>query len=405
MKLERQMRDKKRNLIRKTLPIALLTVSLAPSAGIAADDSCPIKLDDIKSRISSLSTDVDKAEDNVENDFKSATSSDYAKKFFDTFNQLNQAAKDATALVNTSYNLAGYTSPLAEGKQQTKLPPKVTLTMSNAQQLAQAAADESKTKLDIAQLRCNQNTEDAALGAALGQMDSATVDKFKKAKKTACKIVHVAADLQDKKQKLDEIRTNGYPLFFLHAKDKKTFDGQYTRTIQFKLDLRMYPIYPDGVKAHDGSDPKDQQFLLGKIEGIRLSYNTWYKWSDNNWEKLNLYQYLISDTGKNDVCVPVFKATSSVSVNLCIKDVSMNSNKDALTIKTYSKFKYKGDSKSVSLPTVTVPAPFGYLADVSDMKEEKKKQLKDKVVNRLADVMGKHGDLVKKAQEWQEKCG
>ncbi len=398
--MHNDMKEQKKTGVGQVLPMTL-ALAMALSPGLAAASSCPAMLDDIKARIGSLSSDASTTEGNVKKDFESASSKDYSQKFFDAFEALNKSAKDATQLVNSGYNLAGFTSPLAEGKQQTKLPPKVTTTMANAEQLAQAAANEDNTKLDIAQIRCSQSTEDAALGAALGQLDSATTDKFKTAKKTICKVVHVAADLQDKKQKLDDLRKNGYPLFFLHAKDKKTFDGQYERTIQFKLDLRLYAQYPDTAEINGG----DQKFLLGKVEDISLSYNTYYKWSDNNWEKLNLYQYLMSDTSGKEVCVPMFKATDSVSVSLCIKDFSLNSSKDSLKLKTSAKFKYKGDSKSVSLPTVTIPAPFGYLADVSDMKEKKMQDLKDKSVERIADLMGKHGDLVSKAQEWKAQCG
>src|SRR3546814_4906276 len=83
------------------------------------------------------------------------------------------------------------------------MPPVVTNTMSNAVELAQAALDEENSKLDIAQLRCNQSTEDAALSAFLAQADSGTVSNFKSAKYNACKAVQILADLQDKREKLN----------------------------------------------------------------------------------------------------------------------------------------------------------------------------------------------------------
>src|SRR3546814_14657780 len=109
------------------------------------------------------------------------------------------------------------------------MPPVVTNTMSNAVELAQAALDEENSKLDIAQLRCNQSTEDAALSAFLAQADSGTVSNFKSAKYNACKAVQILADLQDTREKLNDFRTNGYTLFFLHAKEKKRFDRSEER--------------------------------------------------------------------------------------------------------------------------------------------------------------------------------
>src|SRR3546814_16769116 len=70
---------------------------------------------------------------------------------------------EATDLVTKGYDIANYVKPLAEGTIRTTMPPVVTNTMSNAVELAQAALDEENSKLDIAQLRCNQSTEDAAL--------------------------------------------------------------------------------------------------------------------------------------------------------------------------------------------------------------------------------------------------
>lgn len=81
---------------------------------------------------------VDSEESGVRKDYESASGKDYAKKIYDTFEQLNKTAKDSTQLVNTAYNLAGYTAPLPEGKIQSSLPPQITLSMSNAMDLAKA---------------------------------------------------------------------------------------------------------------------------------------------------------------------------------------------------------------------------------------------------------------------------
>lgn len=392
------MSRKKLDRIGRVLVLPVLSLALVPAAS-AADETCNTRLDDIKARIESLSSQIDSAGKALQGDFESSTSKDYTKKYFDAFETLNKSASDATKLVNTGYKLAGYNKPLPEGGIQKALPPKVTTTMANAEELAQAALDEDNTKLDVAEIRCSQNTEDAALGAALEKLDSKTVDKFKAGKKKACKVVHVLADLQDKRQKLNDIRENGYPLFFLKAKDKKNFGGK-ERTIQIKADLRMFPIYPDSAMKADG---KDQPILLGKIEGIDLSYNSYFKWSDNNWTTLNLYQYFISDTQKDEICYPQLKLSSSVKVATCVHVEEIKT--DYIKVKVRAKYWYNGDSSAVSLGTQKIPAPFGYLADVSDMKEEKMQKLKSKAVDRLASVLGPYGDAIKKAQEWKSACG
>ncbi|HEX7115851.1 MAG TPA: hypothetical protein VF193_12030 [Steroidobacter sp.] len=388
-------RHERKALSRVSYAVAA-AIALAPAAAFPA--SCPVNLDDVKAKISSFASRTDSEESGVKQDYEAASSKDYAKKFFDTFEQLNKAAKDSTQLVNTAYNLAGYTAPLPEGKIQTSLPPKVTLSMSNAMELAKAAADEDSTKIDIAQLRCNQNVEDAALAAALDQLDSNTVSRFKSAKTKACKVVHVLADLQDKKQKLDQIRTNGYPLFFLHAKDTKEF-GDKKRTIQLKADLRMYPIYPKNV-----ADGKDQPFLLGKLEGIDLSYNSYFKFSDNNWSTLNLYQYFIDDTDEDEVCYPKIKLTSSVKVATCVRVTDKDKNWEWIKVKVRAKYWYNDASSAVSLGERKIPAPFGYLAQISNMKEKKMQDLKSKAVKRVSSMLGEYGEMIEKAQQWKESC-
>lgn len=381
-------------LARKGLPAAIaLAIGLAPSMAIAAD-SCPIPVDDVKAAIEAFASKASSEESNVEKDFKSVTGSDYTKFYFDHFINVNGTGDDTTKFITKAYDLTKFTGALPENTLQTKMPPSVSISMSNAMELAEAAADEDNTKLDLAELRCNQNTEDAALSAALDQLGSSTVDKFRKAKKTACKLVHFAADLQDKKRQLDKIRTEGYPLFHIHKKDKKNFAGK-ERTIQLRADLRLYPVYPEA---------DDNPVKFGDIRGLRLSYNSYFKWSDNNWEPLNIYQYLVSESDeKDEVCYPQIKLSSSVKVATCVRIADITASQ--IKLKVRGKYWYNGDSSAVSLGDRTIPAPFGYLQDVSNMKDKKMEDLKEKLVGRLASTMGKYGDMIEKAQEWKEACG
>ncbi len=391
-------KTKMRRLIHcTTSAVAILALVSGP---VVAAESCSAQSGDVTAGIGNFQTDADKASKDVERDYADATSSSYAKDLFEKFDALNSKAQQASDLINKTYNLTGYTKPLSEGSIQKNVPPQVTVTMSNANELAQAAMNEENTKLDIAELRCNQSTEDAALRAFLDQADSATVSKYKSAKKSACRIVHTLASLQDKRQKLNEIRENGYPLFHLHAKEKKSYDG-HSRTIQFKVDLRLYPEYPDDAGGND--NPTQQPILLGQLQKINLSYNTYFKWSDNNWTKLNLFQNLVDEHEKSEFCWGKIKITSSVKAKLC-SQVGLKGD-DKISVKSRAKFDYSGETHAVSLGTVTVPAPFGYLADLSDMKEKKMQDLKSKVAKRVTSLFSGFEDLKKKADQWQKSCG
>jgi hypothetical protein len=382
----------------RTLAVATAVLSFTVASGAQAAD-CSSALNDINAHMPKLQSSVSSEAKNGQQDFIAATSSSYTTKIYDAFNTLNKNASQASALTNQTYDLAKNSGVMNEGQIQTKMPPLVPITMTNAVQLAQAAANGSNTKLDLAQLRCDQNTEDAALGAYLNQAGSATQNTYRDTKREACKIVHVLAELQDAREKLDGIRKNGYPIFYLHVKEEKKFAHEYHRTVQLKVDLRMYPTYPDSADANGD----DQKILLGQINGINLSYNSYFKWSDDNWTKLNLFQKIMGDTQRDDYhCLPPEISLGSAKVELCIK--MDNFTDSSLTVHAQGKFHYHGDTHAIALGSTNIPAPFGYLAKVSDMKEKKMQDLQSKLAKRLLSVMGDHSDLLGKAADWQNAC-
>ena len=381
----------------KVISATLIAAIFSGSVAQAAD--CTAIFQDVSDKLVAFQDKSTSTGKGVKDDYTAATNSSYAKSILDAFEALNKNSKQAMDLVGQGYDLASQAGLMSEGQIQKALPPAVPITMSNAVALAQAAADEDKTKLDVAQLRCDQNTEDAALGAWLDQQSSDVQSAYRSTKRDICKAVHILAELQDAREKLNDIRQNGYPLFFLHVKEKKTFASSYKRTIQFKVDLRMYPTYPDSVDVKG----EDQEFLLGKLDGIRLSYNSYFKWSDDNWTKLNLYQAFVRDTRKDDyICLPPKISLGSASVELCVKVGEVTTSK--ATVHAKAKFRYKSDTKSIGLGSTNIPAPFGYLAKVSDMKEKKMQELQSKLVRRMADLLGVHSDLLDKAAQWKNTC-
>ncbi len=389
------------HLASKRRRFASMAVILAlTSAPIAHAQECTTNGETLRSKISAVQKQAQDAYSTIQNEFGKSTSSSYSKEYFKRFENYNSGAKEATQLINKGYEIANFVKPMAEGTVRTTMPPLVTNTMSNAVELAQAALDEENSKLDVAQLRCDQSTEDTALSSYLAQADSGTVSTFKSAKYNACKAVHILADLQDKREKLNDFRKNGYPLFFLHGKEKKSFAGR-KRTIQLKIDLRMYPEYPSKPV---NVDRKGQPILLGQIKGIDLSYNSYFKWSDNNWTTLNLYQYIVDEHDQGEICAPKFSITSSVKAKLCTRVESISDDKTQITLKSRAKFKYKGEWHGVSLGSRKVYAPFGYLADLSDRKEKKMDELQSKVAKRLASLLGDYGEMIEEAKKWQGSC-
>lgn len=382
--------------IRTSALALVLGAALVPGMGMAAQ-SCPI--DDIKAKVDAFSKTVSSLDKSFRDDHAKTTSSSYSSSYFSNFDNLNKNAKEAHQLITTAYDISGQTTPLALGQMQKALPKTVTHTMANAVELAQAAMDEENTKLDLAMMRCAQSTEDTALAAYLEQAGSSATSNYKSTKRTACKMVQILADLQDKRDKLNDFRENGYPLFFLHEKDKKGFNGK-ERTVQLKVDLRMYPEYP--AKPVNDTKINGQPVLLGQLKGIDLSYNSWFKFSDNNWTSLNLFQYIIDDTSGGEHCPVKIPITGSVKAKLCISDLQVYTDK--IKVKVGAKFNYNSDWKYISFGTQTVPAPFGYLADLSDMKESKMQQLKSRLSDKVISLLGDYGEMIETAKDWKDAC-
>lgn len=364
-------------------------------------NSCSADKDDLKTAVSAIKDAVSNADKNMKSAFKSATSTSYSDAYFDNQDEINEKAEYAYELISEYYDIGENMKELAEGEMQKKLPPVVTNTMSNAVELAQAAMDEENSKLDIAQVRCSQDLSNTALTKSIKDAGGTEMlSNFYDYQKKACKAVQVLADLQKKYEQLQEFRENGYPLFYLHQKDKKDFNGK-ERTVQFKVDLRMYPEYPDDEMGVNG---EDQKLLLGSIEGIRLSYNTYFKWSDNNWGTINLYQYLIDDEDNGMVCVDLIKISNHAKAALCAEAKDIDTKKEEIKLGTAAQFKYNDKKRTVDLPTVTIPMPFGYLADVSDMKDKAMQNVKSEIAEQLEEVITEFVDASEIADAVQNSC-
>ena len=76
---------------------------------VLAAESCSAQSGDVAAGISDFQSDADKTSDQVEDDYASATSSSYAKDFFEKLDSYNSKAQDAADLINKTYDLTGYT--------------------------------------------------------------------------------------------------------------------------------------------------------------------------------------------------------------------------------------------------------------------------------------------------------
>ena len=114
---------------------------------------------------------------------------------------------------------------------------------------------------------------------------------------------------------------------------------------------------------------------------------SYFKFSDNN--KLYLASLLeVREDDTEDKCGRKEPLWIRLSAAIKIKFKPQNITEEKFDLRFCADFRYKGSSKSVSLAQKNIPAPFGYLGQVSDMKEEAKQKAMQKLQNELAQALG-----------------
>ena len=62
-------------------------------------------------------------------------------------------------------------------------------------------------------------------------------------------------------------------------------------------------------------------------------------------------------------------------------------------------FKAYGEKHSAAIGTVSIPAPFGYLADLQDIKNAKVMEMKNNLIDRAANVLPHQGKALDAMQQ------
>jgi hypothetical protein len=237
-------------------------------------------------------------------------------------------------------------------------------------QIAISNGDAEKL-LGIANTRCDQDASRTAqlIGAQLGAQAAAS---YTQSRAVLCNALDVAAQMVYRYNVYQSIKANGILLKQLHKQQRFDFPGNHRRTAQFGIDIKWYPDLQD--TATNGFSVED-----------RLSYNSWFKWSDNAPAPLNIVKKIRELSGSDEkmFCIPVINA--GVQASICINNLTASGSN--VQMNTYAKFNYKSRDKTISMGTVTVPAPFGYLDQVAQMKDAAKQNLANQVKTQVAQML------------------
>lgn len=298
-------------------------------------------------------------------------------------------ADDAAAMLQTYYQQAGGAKTLndvyatyqwAQPFVPTTQNPDGTLNWASAPINDVTAQDVLAKTFKIAASRCGsdraQTTNDEVMkfSKVLGAKFNA--DQYKQQKANFCQLVQVVAQMKTRYEAYQYFKQNGIKLAGKSKSEKLGFKNR-TRHVGVGFTLMYYPDLMD--TAQNGLSVED-----------RFQYNSYIKWSDDNPTNLNIVKRIRESQGNNEdmLCLPVISNWGFLCVR--INDVKTSS----INMSVWAKVRRYDRSKTVSLGSFDVPAPFGYLDELSQMKDKAKQDMYNKVTTQLTNYLNVNTQMI-----------
>ena len=236
-----------------------------------------------------------------------------------------------------------------------------------------------ESALDVANLRCSEQVPSAIatlIGTVVGLEGQFNTDEFEEKRATVCQAIQKIYNLKYKLQQLEEIREDGYSLLYKYDKKRIKKKGR-TRHVQHSIDLRYYPDIQESYNTGDISP----EFSLD-------NENSYFKWSDN--DPVYLADILNSsntqdegDAACSDNKPYWFKLANRLKFRLKMSSVTESN----VTLTACLRVSWRGNHNR-ELATVTIPAPFGYLDELTEMKDAAVQNAMNSLQNQIADMLG-----------------
>jgi hypothetical protein len=215
-------------------------------------------------------------------------------------------------------------------------------------------------------MRCDSPLTVMKAAAAKLQID---ISKFLHTRQKVCQLAVYAAKLQQMYDHYQEIKTDGLQLVDKYKKEKKSFPMGKHRTFQSWVDVRYM------------------------VDTKTIQYGAWFQFSDENKMQLipppNLG--LNSNDAKKGICIPFVR-----HAKFCFKVKSATPT--SATIDLWCKVHAYGEDKDIGFGAVVIPAPFGYLDQLTQMKEKAKQNAVDEVKKRLVNLINIDAETQQKIQ-------
>jgi hypothetical protein len=283
-------------------------------------------------------------------------------------NDLNSiiSSYDALKIGQTYTSDSPKLGPVSDGNADSSFT-KMTYSGKNASQLIGYADDQcaAHTAYDIL----------ISKGVKVDQANfNAVRDKF-------CKLVNAAAELKHRYDKYQSIKTNGIVLAKRSRSQSHDFEGLH-RTFGVGMDLIYKPDLANTLE--NGIHPDET-----------LVYNSWIKWSDDNPTPLNVIRKIRemkSDGAAKCDGFSFHVINGGVNGWLYMNVVNVSSSK--VTIQNCAKVDFNNTHKTHAFPELTVDAPFGYLYELEQMKDDSKSKMKDTIKNKVASMIDVNKQMI-----------
>jgi len=193
--------------------------------------------------------------------------------------------------------------------------------------------------------------------------------RFDAVRDRVCQLIQTAAAFKARYDKYVAITQNGITLLKRERHHKYEFAG-HTRHVMGGLNVVWFPDFANTL-SDTSSNTADSTF----------QYTNWMKYSDRDPTNLNLRQRLSDLRANQPPCKGLpFPLGEGLTLKLQVADA----NSSSATIEACLHFHFIGDSEDMGLGSMTIPAPFGYLAELESMKDGAKQNLANQIVGQIA---------------------
>lgn len=306
------------------------------------------------------------------------------KTMLSNFQTLEAGVVEAYDFTKTTYETCSDDSPEAEtGCSATAGFTKMADSLSDMSNIEKV--------LDVASLRCSMPDGGRSLPALekftpIGQIQAKLEDvqtQYASQKDEICDVVAELYDLLTKLQQLEAIREDGIPLLSMYRSHKHDFDGVH-RTTTLSIDMRFYP----DLQTNYENDFADWRPNIS-IEND----NSYFKFSDDGTHMLGGgIDNLLDGSSDNPWCsngLFWFKFNEHIKLKISLQNVTQ----DSAQIGACIDFSYSSHDFQHSFHTTIDPLPFGYMAQLTEMKDSGKQKLTSTISKELSSVLGSNNKI------------